>query len=366
MTRPLPRVVTAVACLAALLAVGATGALGSGTQPVITLVSATCVPVAGGTSVTITGTGFVSGDAVSFGGAAAAPVGLNPVVGGGGTTITVTTPPENAGIVDVIVTDPSGATSAPSSSDQVDYAPAGLCAVQSVVPSCGSPAGGTNVMISGPGVAADDTVSFGGTAASSVSWVAPKAAVPGSSVATPGFLQATAPPGAGSVPVTVHDANGTSVASSADYFTYKADTSQFDLCATATSFSDISGNDMTLAAGHPASVTANFSFNTDIGADGTESPSHNVKDFSVTLPAGFLASLNAVGAQCPQQDFDGQGERRARRPHRSAGSPSQTRPAHDSSPPSTCWAARPDISPKSACNRWLPRSSPSASASCSI
>jgi hypothetical protein len=58
---------------------------------------------AGGTNVTITGTNFVAGSVVSFGG-----LGADNVLVVNPTTITATTPPHSAGIVSVTVTNPIG------------------------------------------------------------------------------------------------------------------------------------------------------------------------------------------------------------------------------------------------------------------
>lgn len=71
--------------------------------PTVTGVSPASATAAGGTSVTISGTGFTAGATVSFGGAAATNVAIN-----GGTSITATTPPHAAGAVDVVVTNPDG------------------------------------------------------------------------------------------------------------------------------------------------------------------------------------------------------------------------------------------------------------------
>jgi IPT/TIG domain len=61
----------------------------------------------GGTSVTITGTGFASGAIVTFGGTAATGVSV-----GSSTSITATTPANNAGAVDVVVTNTDNQTGA--------------------------------------------------------------------------------------------------------------------------------------------------------------------------------------------------------------------------------------------------------------
>ncbi len=314
-SRSLRVVLGAFAVLLVCLLLTAT-ALAGPSPPTVTLVSPACGTTAGGTVVTITGSGFTSGPTpptVMFGNVA----GVNPVVVNA-TTITVTSPAfvanavdsttsvDGAGTVDVIVTDSSG-TSAPSSADRFTYAPGGQCAVQSVVPACGSPLGGTRVIVTGPGVGPGDGVDFGTVPAAAVGYHAPVPEDPGVSAEIPGYLLAVSPPGVGTVPVTVIDSAGASIAGSTDMFTYAGDSSAFGLCAGSTSFMDTSGANFTVAAGHPDSVTASFSFATAPGADGLESPVHNVKDIVAQLPAGFLASLNAVAAQCPEQVFDGGG-----------------------------------------------------------
>src|SRR5262249_2116455 len=67
--------------------------------PTVTAISPTSGSAAGGTAVTITGTGFLSGATVSFGGPDA--TGVNVV---SGPSITATTPAHAAGAVNVVVT----------------------------------------------------------------------------------------------------------------------------------------------------------------------------------------------------------------------------------------------------------------------
>jgi hypothetical protein len=73
--------------------------------PAPTLISLSSLtgPTAGGASVTLTGTNFVSGAAVSFGGVAATNVTVSS-----GSTIVAQTPPHSAGTVNVTVTNPDG------------------------------------------------------------------------------------------------------------------------------------------------------------------------------------------------------------------------------------------------------------------
>lgn len=73
--------------------------VGSNSAPTVTSVSPTAGTTSGGTSVTITGTGFLSGATVSFGGTAATNVSIVS-----STSITATTPAHAAGTVNVVVT----------------------------------------------------------------------------------------------------------------------------------------------------------------------------------------------------------------------------------------------------------------------
>ena len=83
--------------------------------PTVTAVSPSSGLTTGGTSITITGTGFVSGATVKVGSAAATAVTVNSA-----TSITATTPSGSAGVANVVVTDSSG-TSATSSADDYTY-----------------------------------------------------------------------------------------------------------------------------------------------------------------------------------------------------------------------------------------------------
>ncbi|HXL91723.1 MAG TPA: IPT/TIG domain-containing protein [Streptosporangiaceae bacterium] len=86
-----------------------------GSPPAVTGLSPSSGPVAGGTAVTITGTGFTSATAVGFGGI---PATSFTVVSG--TQIRATAPAEPAGTADITVTTPAG-PSAPVTADQYTY-----------------------------------------------------------------------------------------------------------------------------------------------------------------------------------------------------------------------------------------------------
>ena len=90
-----------------------------GSTPVVTALSATSGPISGGTTVTITGTGFTGAQSVTFGGLPAASFSVVS-----DTQIQATTPTGPIGSADVQVVTPAG-TSAPTTADQFTFTPLG-------------------------------------------------------------------------------------------------------------------------------------------------------------------------------------------------------------------------------------------------
>jgi hypothetical protein len=129
------------------------------TSPTVTSVSPSSGPVAGGAAVTITGTNFAAGAAVTFGTAAA-----TKVVVVSSTTITATTPAGSAGTVTVTVTNSGGQSGSLASAFTYLNPPI----VMSVSPNSGSTGGGTAVTITGTNFAAGATVTFGTASATNV------------------------------------------------------------------------------------------------------------------------------------------------------------------------------------------------------
>ena len=171
--------------------------------PAVTGVTATSGPLAGGATVTITGTGFTGATAVNFGTVAA-----TNVVVVSATQITATSPAEAAGTVDVKVTGPGG-TSATVTADHYTYVAAPT--VTGVSPTAGPLAGGTTVTITGTNLSGATAVDFGVT--------------PGTNVIATSATQITAvspAETAGYADVTVVTVGGTSATSLADEFTYVA------------------------------------------------------------------------------------------------------------------------------------------------
>ncbi|MBI2550208.1 IPT/TIG domain-containing protein [Candidatus Woesearchaeota archaeon] len=123
----------------------------------VTSVSPVSGPTAGSTSVTITGSYFVSGAGVTFGGAAAGSVTFVS-----STQLTAVTPAHAAGLVDVVVTNPDGQSGTLVNGFTYVAPPS----IASVTPNSGSTVGGTAVVISGSDFGATPSVTFGGAAAS--------------------------------------------------------------------------------------------------------------------------------------------------------------------------------------------------------
>jgi hypothetical protein len=181
--------------------------------PVVTALTPNSGSTAGGTVVTITGTGFnpvVNGTLVAFGANAASNVSCAST-----TNCTATSPAGAAGTVDVIVT-ANGLPSAPTASSRFTYGTPPP-AVGFVGPSSGPAAGGTAVQITGTGfssVPLETTVAFGANPATGVS------------CSSTTVCLATSPAGTGTVDVIVTVNGVASAANPADRFTYTAATLQ--------------------------------------------------------------------------------------------------------------------------------------------
>lgn len=169
--------------------------------PLVSSISPTSGPTAGGTTVTISGTNFTGATAVTFGATAATSFTVNSNF-----SITATSP-AGTGTVDVRVTS-EGGTSTASAADQFTYA--GAPVVTSLSPTSGSLGGGTSVTITGNNFSGATAVTFGATAAT------------GFTVNSATSITATSPAGTGTVDVRVTTAGGTSATSAADQFTYTA------------------------------------------------------------------------------------------------------------------------------------------------
>jgi Domain of unknown function (DUF1906)/IPT/TIG domain len=172
--------------------------------PVVTNVDPNNGPAAGGTTVTVTGSGFTGETAVKFGSVTATPV----LIALPSDTQILVESPAGAGTVDVAVTAPGG-TSAPSSGSQFTYdQTAGVPVITNVDPQNGPVVGGTPVTITGSGFTGATAVKFGPGAATDVD------------VASATAITAVSPAGSGAVDVAVTTSAGRSAPGAASQFTY--------------------------------------------------------------------------------------------------------------------------------------------------
>jgi IPT/TIG domain len=171
--------------------------------PAVTSIAPASGPVAGGTSVVITGSGFKGATGVSFSSIAAASFVVNS-----DTQITAVTPVGATGAnLPVIVTTPGGVSAVNTLWTYGAAGAAGGPVVSSISPTSGPVAGGTSVILTGTGLTGATRVTVGGNAAT------------GLSVSSDTSMTFTAPAGAaGAAPVVVTTPAGVSGAATA--FTY--------------------------------------------------------------------------------------------------------------------------------------------------
>ena len=169
--------------------------------PVVAGVSPSSGPAAGGTTVTVSGSGLAGATTISFGASKGRTISCNA----GGTQCTVKTPSGTAGVsVNVQVTT-AGGVSAVVPADVFTYGPI----ISSVSPPSGTTVGGTQVTITGTGFSTVQHVKFGTTTASAYT------------VKSSTQITATAPAhAAGTVRITVITAGGTTPSSSGDTYQF--------------------------------------------------------------------------------------------------------------------------------------------------
>ena len=165
----------------------------SNPAPTISMIAPTNGPTAGGTPLTITGTGYLSGVTVSLGGTPATGVTLVS-----GTSITAISPSHATGAVDVVVTNSDGQSG--TLSGGYTYTGANPApTIKSIAPATGLTTGSTAVVITGTGFLPGATVSLGGNPATAVT------------VMSTTSITATTPAhGAGAVDVVVTNTDGQS------------------------------------------------------------------------------------------------------------------------------------------------------------
>jgi murein tripeptide amidase MpaA len=229
--------------------------------PAVTGIAPNFGPLAGGTSVAVTGAGFTGATSVTFG-AIGATFTLNS------DTSIATTSPAGSGQVDVLVTTPAG-TSAAVASDQFTFT-SGPPVVTGINPPSGSTLGGDSVVITGSGFTGATAVGFGNTGS------------PTLVVNSDTQITVTSPAGTGTVDVTVTTPVGASPTSAADQFTYTA--------ATAPVITNVSPNSGAGAGGDSIVLTgSNFTGATTVNFGANAATPFNVDSdtqITVTSPAG--------------------------------------------------------------------------------
>ncbi|MBI0317507.1 IPT/TIG domain-containing protein [Streptomyces javensis] len=163
-------------------------AFGYAAAPTLTAISPATGPAAGGTTVTLTGTNLLGATAVRFGAVNATSFTVMSA-----TQITAVAPP-GSGTVQVTVTTPGGTSNGVSYTYVAVPAPV----LTSVSPGQGPTGGGNTVTLTGSGFTGATAVRFGAVSATSFT------------VMSATQITAVAPPGSGTVQVTVTTPGGTS------------------------------------------------------------------------------------------------------------------------------------------------------------
>jgi IPT/TIG domain len=252
------------------------------TAPTVKGVTPNSGPLTGGTSVTITGTGFTSGSSVAFGTVTATNVTFNSA-----TSLSATSPPGvSAGAVDVRITTAGGTSPINQPADLFTYTSTTAPTVTGVSPNSGPLAGGTSVTITGTGFAAGSSVAFGTVAATSLTFNSATS------------LSVTSPPGinAGAVDVRVTTAGDTSpINPPADLFTYISMTTP-TVTGLSPTFGPAAGGTFVTVSGTNFDDATAVDFGTTPGTNGTvinnntitvdSPPGMGIVDVTVTTDAG--------------------------------------------------------------------------------
>lgn len=232
--------------------------------PTISSINPTSGPTAGGTTVTLSGTGFIAPVTVTVGGASATNVTVLD-----DTSVSFDTPAGSAGSALVVLT--SVGQTASTTYTYITPAPT----VSSISPSSGARSGGTNVTITGTGFQSGATVTIGGASATSVT------------VVDDTQITAVTPVGgsaAANVVVTNVDAQSATLAGG---FAYDPPT-----------ITSLSSNSGTTAGGQPVTVTGTgFIAPVTITVGGTSASNVTVLDdtsVSFDTPAGAAGAASVV------------------------------------------------------------------------
>ena len=253
---------------------------GVSSPPAVTGIAPNSGPAAGGTQVTIAGTGFTGVGAVLFGGAPVASF-----TGVSDTQINAVSPP-GSGTVDVTVITAAGGNSARNAADQFTYiAPPNVSALN---PNSGPSTGGTLVTVTGTGFTGATGVTFGTVAGLRMQVVSDIQIKVLSPQASPGVVD-----------VIVTGVGGNSNVSPADQFTYLPPppvvtginpnrgvlAGGATVTITGTAFAGVTA----VTFGKIGSPTVNFVSDTQITAVSPKGAAVGTVDVIVTTPSGNSA-----------------------------------------------------------------------------
>jgi hypothetical protein len=226
--------------------------------PSITSITPVSGPIAGGTTITINGSGFVSGTTASVGGTAATGITLVSE-----TQLTAVTPSGVAGPVDVVVSGPTALMATAVNGFTYLSGPAPNPTITRVDPTSGSAAGGTVITLTGSGFQTGVTVTLGGTLSGTVTLL------------TGGSLTFVAPAGAaGAAAIVVTNLDATTVTGTG-FFTYGVPTPVVTV---------VNVNTGPVAGGTAITIT------------GTGFESAGVSQPTVTIGGASATSVSAVNA----------------------------------------------------------------------
>jgi hypothetical protein len=237
--------------------------------PTFTSIAPAAGPTAGGTTVIITGTNFVTGGSL---GVKIDGVAATGVVRNSATQITAVTPALPVGAKDVVITNNDGQTVTRTGAYTYRAAPT----FTSITPDDGPIAGGNSVTITGTNLTGATTVTFGGTAATAV-WVVSATQI-----------TATAPAHAvGAVNVVITTPGG--IATGTGVYTYRA----------VPTFTNIVSGYGRIDGGTAVTITGtNFVIGaTAVTFDGTAPPAFTVvsaTQITATTPADVASTINVV------------------------------------------------------------------------
>ncbi len=230
--------------------------------PTITSLTPTSGTTSGGTTVTITGTGFIGATAVHFGATTAASFTVTSP-----TVVHAKTKAHVAGAVKVQVTT-AGGTATSGTADTYTFS-ASAPSISSFTPTSGTTSGGTTVTITGTNLIGATAVQFGTTPATSFTVTSPTTvkAVTGAHVA-------------GTVTIKITTAGGTATSGTSHEFTFIAPT------PTITALTPTSG---TTSGGTTVTITGTGF----IGATAVHFGATTAASFTVTSPTVVHAKTKA-------------------------------------------------------------------------